>query len=172
MERPTMFEAFLLSTLAKAFTLSKSAEEHVLCRIRPALHIANVESNPIAYLLYQRVDTDLMIINLDGCKLVAINFTRYHFGLSYHRNPSPALICKNHRCPPKLSSHRLSICAVGITINPLGCFFNNESLSQLRRCIWNFILAQVQHIPSHIRADLVTKAATSLPSLRSTHPVQ
>ena len=73
MERPTMFEAFLLSTLAKAFTLSKSAEERVLCRIRPVLHIANVESNPIAHRLYQRVDTDLMIINLDGCELVAIN---------------------------------------------------------------------------------------------------
>jgi len=106
-------------------------------------------------------------------------FTRYHFGLSDHLNPLPALICKNHRCPPKLSLHRLSICAVGITIDPLRChhcFFNYESLTQLRRCIWNFILARVQHIPSRIRnflrADLVTDAATSLPSLGRTYPVQ
>jgi len=28
-------------------------------------------------------------------------FTRYHFGLSDHRNPLSAFICKNHGCPPK-----------------------------------------------------------------------
>jgi len=44
-----------------------------MCGIRAVLHIANVESNPIAYPLYQRVDTGLVIINLDGCELVAIN---------------------------------------------------------------------------------------------------
>jgi len=72
-ERPTVFGGFPLSNLAEAFTLSGSVEERVLCGIRAVLHIANVESNPIAYLLYQRVDTGLMIINLDGCELVAIN---------------------------------------------------------------------------------------------------
>jgi len=130
-----------------------------------------------------------MIINLDGCELGAIN-----------ASPDTILDCQITEIPHQrlfvrtmdarqnavsraavmiASLHRLPICAVGIAIDPLRChhcFFNNESLTQFRRCIWNFVLARVQHIPpqirNFIRAELATEAATSLPSPENTHPVQ
>jgi len=188
-ERPTVFGAFPLSNLAEAFTLSGSVEERVMCGIRAVLHIANAESNPIAYPLYQRVDTGLVIINLDGCELVAINSSPDTIlDCQITEIPLSAFICKNHGCPPKCCLKSSScdsqltpfanLCS-GIAIDPLSyhhCFSNNESLTQLRRCSWNFILARVQHIPPHIRnflrADLATEAAMSLPSLENTHSVQ
>jgi len=142
MERPAMPEAFPLPTLAKAFALSKSAEEHVLCRIRTVLHIAKAESNPISYPLYQRVDTDLVIINLEGCKLVAINpspdtildcqITEIPYQRLFVRTMDT---CQNavSRAEVMIASlHHFPICAVGIAIDPLRChhcFFNNESLT-------------------------------------------
>jgi len=52
---------------------------------------------------------------------------------------------------------RIAPCAVGITVDPVRCSStdsNYESLTELRRRIWHFILAEVQQIPPHIKSFL------------------
>ena len=184
-EQPVMLEAFPRPALAQAFTLSTWAEEHVLCRIRTMLHISKAESNPISYPFCQRVDNDMTIINLNGCEFVATNaspdailgcqITEIPYRRLFARTMDARRNAVSRAAVMIASLRRLRICAVGIAVNALRCHrsvLNNESLTQLRCCVWNFILARVQHIPpqicNFIRAEWATEAATSLPSSEST----
>ena len=159
-----MLEAFPRPALAKAFTLSTWAEEHVLCRIRTVLHISKAESNLISYPLFQRVDNDMTIINSNGCEFVATNaspdailgcqITEIPYRRLFARTMDARRNAVSRAAVMIASLRRLPICAVGIAVDALRChrcFFNNGSLTQLRRCILNFILARIQHIPPQIR---------------------
>jgi len=48
-------------------------------------------------------------------------------------------------------------CAIGITVGPIACSSTEshyESLTELRRSIWDFILTEVQPISPHIKSFL------------------
>jgi len=63
------------SSLAQAFPASKSLPVTILQRIQATLSLAKDKETMGSYPLYNEVDKNLTIFNLDGCEFLAVNAT-------------------------------------------------------------------------------------------------
>ena len=155
------------SSMAQAFTTFKPAQVTIKQRIQTTLALAKDKANTRYNPFYAEVDKNLTIFNLDGCEFLAVNAPLTV--ISKWQNPK--LPCQ-HFWVKNVGERRNAImragvmlaglyglppCAVGITVDPIACSSTEthyESLTELRRSIWHFILAEVQPISPHIKLFL------------------
>jgi len=155
------------NSMTQACSESNMSQVTILQRIKTTLDLAKDETNTLSQSLYTQVDKNLTIFNLDGCEFLAVNATPTeilqwrNLTLPYQRfwvrntgERRNAII----RAGVMLAGlYGLPLCAVGITVDPLSCSSTEshyEFLTELRRSIWHFILAEVQQIPPHIKSYL------------------
>ena len=155
------------SKMAQAFTTFKPSQVSIIERIQTTLALANEKANTRYHPLYQEVDNNLTIFNLDGCEFLAVNapltmistwqnqkLPYQHFWVKNVSERRNAIM----RTGVMLAGlYGLAPCAVGITVDPIACSStesHHDSLTELRRSIWHFILSEVQPISPHIKSFL------------------
>jgi len=152
------------STMAQAFNTFKPPRTTIIQRIQTTIVLTKDTVKARYQPLYQEVDKNLTIFNLDGCQFVAVNaplteiskwqtqnLPYQHFWVKNVSERRNAIV----RAGIMLAGlHGLPSCAIGITVDPIACSRTEshyESLTELRRSIWHFILTKVQPIASHIK---------------------
>jgi len=155
------------STVAQALPTIKPSRVTIIQRIQTTITLAKDKANTRYHPLYNEVDKNLTIFNLDGCEFLAENapltaistwqnqkLLYQHFwvkNVGERRNAimrAGIMLAELYRLPP---------CAIGITTDPIACSSTDshyESLTKLRRSIWHFILTKAQPISPHIKSFL------------------
>ena len=143
--------------MAQAFTTFKPSGVTIIHRIQTTLALAKDKANTRYHPLYTEVDKNLTIFNLDGCECLAVNaplnaiskwqdlkLPYQHFWVKNVGERRNVIM----RAGGILAGlYGLPTCAVGITVDPIACSSTesyHDSLTELRRSIWHFILAEVQ----------------------------
>ena len=158
---------FQFSTMAQAFNTFKPSRTTIIQRIQTTIALAKDTAKTQYRQLYQEVDKNLTIFNLDGCEFVAVNaplteistwqtqnLPYQHFWVKNVSERRNAIV----RAGVMLAGlHGLPSCAIGITVDAVACSSTDshyESLTELRQNIWHFILTEVQPIAPHIKSFL------------------
>jgi len=156
-----------------------SPTPNIVQRIKYVLAMEHSEKVTPKRLLYQEIDYNLTVFDMDGIEFLAVNaslneivnWTPQHipYQCFWVRNNSErknAMIRIGTMLP---SHHQLTPCAIGIKIDPQKCASTDlkyHKMAELRRSLWHFILSEISILPPHIQTFLEPELNTEAQTLK------